>query len=227
MTIPTPQPAAAVIFLRDGSQSLEVLLVRRSEAMAVHGGSWVFPGGKVDAEDVFDDSSGELHSARAAAVREVREETGIHIAADALHPFSHWTTSTARSRRFSTWFFVASVGAETTVRVDGTEIVDHRWQSIDDVLSARERGEMVLPPAPFIALEVLRAFTGVDDLPGFVESHPVERFVPKIVPVAEGEVALYEGDAGYDALELQRPGARHRLYMLRSGWRYERSRDTA
>jgi hypothetical protein len=36
-------------------------------------------------------------------------------------------------------------------------------------------------------------------------------------------VILWHGDAGYEEGRPERPGARHRLFMARSGWRYERA----
>jgi hypothetical protein len=36
-------------------------------------------------------------------------------------------------------------------------------------------------------------------------------------------VAMYHGDAGYDTDDPSTPGDRHRLWMLESGWRYERT----
>lgn len=46
-----PVDAATVILLRDSAQGLEVLLLRRHQASKVLGGAYVFPGGKLDAED--------------------------------------------------------------------------------------------------------------------------------------------------------------------------------
>ena len=74
------RPAATVILARDGDRSVEVLLVRRAAELAFHGGSWVFPGGRVDPNDYAvcgaDDIEG---AARAAAVREAREEAGLDL----------------------------------------------------------------------------------------------------------------------------------------------------
>ncbi len=40
-----------------------------------------------------------------------------------------------------------------------------------------------------------------------------------------GPVAVWEGDAGYESGDLDRPGARHRLYMGRGAWRYDSVRS--
>ena len=46
-----PVDAASVLLLRDSDQGLQVLLLRRHQASQVLGGAYVFPGGKLDAED--------------------------------------------------------------------------------------------------------------------------------------------------------------------------------
>lgn len=43
-------PAATVLLLRNGESGVEVLMVRRNSKIAF-GGMWVFPGGRVDADD--------------------------------------------------------------------------------------------------------------------------------------------------------------------------------
>ena len=46
-----PLDAATVVMLRDGQDGLQVLLMRRHQASNVLGGVYVFPGGKLDAQD--------------------------------------------------------------------------------------------------------------------------------------------------------------------------------
>ncbi|HVE53352.1 MAG TPA: NUDIX hydrolase [Ramlibacter sp.] len=95
-------PAAAsatVVLLRDGVRGLEVFLLRRHAQSDVLAGAYVFPGGKLDAEDAgwaerLDRSPGQLHALLGepelspdqaaglfvAAIREVFEETGVLFA---------------------------------------------------------------------------------------------------------------------------------------------------
>lgn len=47
-----PLDAATVVMLRDGPAGLQVLLMRRHQASNVLGGVYVFPGGKLDPEDL-------------------------------------------------------------------------------------------------------------------------------------------------------------------------------
>ena len=95
----TPAPSASVVLLRDGPDDLEVLLLRRHSQSFVLGGAYVFPGGKVDADDVqrvesldrppadlpallgepelTPEQAGALY---VAAIRELFEEAGLLLA---------------------------------------------------------------------------------------------------------------------------------------------------
>jgi len=50
-----PRDAATVLLLRDADDGFEVYLVRRHQKSGFMGGAHVFPGGTVDAVDVFID----------------------------------------------------------------------------------------------------------------------------------------------------------------------------
>ena len=96
----TLTPASTAVLLRDGTEGLEVFLVRRHGDSAFMGGAHVFPGGRVDDADRM---SGEV-SARVgvapariadvdqaaalafyiAAVRETSEEVGVRLAIESL-----------------------------------------------------------------------------------------------------------------------------------------------
>jgi 8-oxo-dGTP pyrophosphatase MutT (NUDIX family) len=92
-------PSATVVLLRDHGGALEVFLLRRHSQSDVLGGAYVFPGGKLDREDVewadrLDRAPAELHALLGepelqpqeaagffvAAIREVFEETGVLFA---------------------------------------------------------------------------------------------------------------------------------------------------
>jgi 8-oxo-dGTP pyrophosphatase MutT (NUDIX family) len=51
--------AATVVLIRDASEGIEVLLARRNSKIYFAGGAWVFPGGRIDAEDHGTDFAGE------------------------------------------------------------------------------------------------------------------------------------------------------------------------
>jgi ribonuclease/clavin/mitogillin len=83
---PANQPAeAASVLLARGAHSPEVCLVRRGAALRFFGGFWAFPGGKLDPRDaaipvVSAGPEDGLSARRAAAARELFEETGVLIA---------------------------------------------------------------------------------------------------------------------------------------------------
>ncbi|RYX97998.1 MAG: NUDIX hydrolase [Comamonadaceae bacterium] len=96
-----PHPAATIIMLRDGTDGLEVYLMKRHAQSSAFGGAYVFPGGKVDAPDADANITGRLDQSLAAlhpslnepeldeptvaglyvaAIREVFEECGVLFA---------------------------------------------------------------------------------------------------------------------------------------------------
>ena len=46
-----PTPAASVLLIRDENKKIEVFMIKRS-MKTNFGGVWVFPGGKIDDEDI-------------------------------------------------------------------------------------------------------------------------------------------------------------------------------
>jgi 8-oxo-dGTP pyrophosphatase MutT (NUDIX family) len=97
MSVIATRPASTVVLLRPANP-FEVFLVRRSDSIAFMGGAHVFPGGRVDAADHFDDidsrSDGMSEAAtrmpdvpadvaiahHVAALRELFEEAGVLLA---------------------------------------------------------------------------------------------------------------------------------------------------
>ncbi len=225
-TPPSAVPAATVIVLRDADsrqKGIEVLLLRRNAKTAFHGGAWVFPGGHIDPEDYNPAAPDDmLAAARQAAVREAEEEAGLSLTTETLLYFSHWTTPLIRPKRFSTWFFVAQAGGDA-VQVDGMEISDHVWMRPHEALEARQAGEIELPPPTFVSLMKLSAFSTVKGALAYVSGREPDTFFPRLEKIEGGYCSLYLGDAGYEPSNVDEPGRRHRLWMLKSGWHYERT----
>ena len=75
------------------------------------------------------------------------DETGITLTPETLHPWSCWVTPVGETRRYRTWFFLASVPGDTRVEIESTEAFRSAWIAPDDALAAFERGEIqMLPP---------------------------------------------------------------------------------
>ena len=188
-----PRQAASVILLRGGSESLELLLVRRTPEARFMGGVWVFPGGAVDAEEGDGDGADRL-----AAVRELQEEASIELADPAeLVKFSRWITPAVVKTRFDTHFFLATLPEGQVAAIDGQECVDLGWFSPRAALDAHAREEILLVFPTIKHLEQLSEFATVEELLAHARGREVLPVEPRVV--VEGEVAriLLPGEEGY------------------------------
>ena len=193
--VTTPRLAATVILLRGGAAGLEVLLVRRTSEARFMAGAWVFPGGAVDAAD------GEGQAGlRAAAVREVGEEAGITLGADAeLVAFSNWITPAQVRIRYDTWFYLASMPAGQRPRIDGREIVDARWLAPADALAAAARDEMEIVFPTRAHLERVGRFATAEALLAHARGRAVAPVEPRVIGSGERARIVLPGEPGYDA----------------------------
>lgn len=214
-----PIPSATVVLLRDTLDGPQVLLLRRNSDIA-YGGSWVFPGGRIDPHEFDTAGTDALHAARLAAVRETAEEAGIAVAEADLVYFSHWTTPVIRPKRFSTWFFLAPVSA-SDVQIDGGEIHDFQWHTPASALAARREGQIELPPPTFVTLSQLQPFARVADALAHFAARPPLQIQPRVAMTEDAVVFLYEGDAGHATQDPTLPGPRHRLVQRRGAGEWE------
>lgn len=173
-SVPSPDPAASVLLLREATPGFEVLMVERN-ARGFFADLLVFPGGGVDACDVPHGLGrwDEL-AHRRAALRELAEETGILItesgtrpaptgkgtvfyeeireldvepATTALTLVSRWVTPEPAPRRFDTRFYLASCDESPRVILDTDELIGFDWVDPKDALRRYEAGAMnvILP----------------------------------------------------------------------------------
>jgi 8-oxo-dGTP pyrophosphatase MutT (NUDIX family) len=214
--------AATVVVLRSRGEGLETLMLRRNSKIAF-GGMWVFPGGRVDPEDARALPPDEdLEIARVAASREAFEETGLTIAPDRLVPLSHWTPPPIAPRRYLTWFFLASAPSDR-ITIDHGEIHEHAWMSPSAALDKRDAGEIELAPPTFVTLQVLARSSSASEAMERAQATVPERFETRIAVTESGPIALWHGDAGWEAIDAAAPGPRHRLALGNRVWSYERT----
>ena len=210
-------PAASTILVRRAKDGLETLLLKRSDELKHMPGLWVFPGGKVEVSDEGDD---DLDQARSGAARELQEEAGLSLPAEKLQPFSHWLTPVVVKRRFATWFFIAEVGSDEPVTVDGSEIVAHDWWRPGEAILAHHEGQLPITPPTLVSLHDLQ----VEDNPSLLLAQLGERapprFFPRVVRDGDQMAFLYEGDAAYESGDLSQQGAQNRALGARGIFRY-------
>jgi 8-oxo-dGTP pyrophosphatase MutT (NUDIX family) len=189
-----PRLAATVLLLRGGDDALEVLLVRRTPRARFMAGAWVFPGGAVDPGDGEDQPG-----LRAAARRELAEEAGIALPADAeLVAFSNWVTPARARIRFDTWFYLARMPDGQTAQVDGREIVEARWLSPGAALAAAARDELKIVFPTRKQLERLAGFGSVVAVLDHARGREIEPVEPRVLGSGEQARIVLPGEPGYD-----------------------------
>ena len=219
--IPEARPASTVVLLRETGQGLETLLLKRNKALLFAGGFWVFPGGSLDPEDMTQADGDEEQASRLAACREAQEECGQCPHPEDMILLSHWTTPEAEKKRFSTWIYAAPLRADDDVVIDGSEIHDHRWMTVSDALAEHRAGELAILPPTWVTLMSVGRYLNVGDFIEGERDRPVPQVLPVLCSHAGTMVALYRGDAGYDAADPDVPGARHRAQWTADGWDYQ------
>jgi 8-oxo-dGTP pyrophosphatase MutT (NUDIX family) len=206
--------ATCVVFRRAG-EGVEVLLLQRPSGGSF-AGAWVFPGGRIDESD-GSPSVSEAERARAAAVRETREECGLEIDPASLILISQWIPPVEAPRRFRTWFFIGEASSGE-VRVDGAEILDAIWISPAQAIAAHDAATLELAPPTWLTLKFLA------DRPDPAGGWEVEIFETHIHRGETGETYLvWSPDEKHIGSRPVQPGYHHRLNVSGRPWIYSRS----
>ena len=205
----TPRPAASLILLRRGGKhrqrGVELLLVRRSPEASFMPGVWVFPGGVVEADESVAPEAeaggatdGEELAHRACAVRELREEAGIELSADAeLLPWSRWITPEVVPVRFDTRFYVALAPPHSPPRPDGAETTEAAWISPREALDRHAAGELSLVFPTIKHLEALLPYSNAEEVLAAARGRRIEPILPRVVGEEEGRRVVLPGEPGY------------------------------
>lgn len=133
------RPAAAVLLWRAG----QVWLGQRGQTRFLPG-FWVFPGGGAEPEETF----------LQAAQRELREETGL-APGSSLRPLARAITPAYAPVRYDCRVFAWEVPEEAEPQVDGRELVQGRWLTIEQALTQRQLGELPMVPPTYAQLRRL------------------------------------------------------------------------
>lgn len=147
-----PIPAAAVAFVRDTEQGIEVYLSRRPAHFRYYPGAFVFPGGRFDPDD--DDI-------RATARREVCEEIGIEIDPQRLVPLRDIHTSAHAGPVYHMLTFAYPVEADFNTTLNAEEVEEEMWIAAGEALRRFE-----LPYQIRAAVFTIAQFRTIADLFG-------------------------------------------------------------
>ena len=153
MTKPNePIPAAAVAFVRDTDQGIEVYLSRRPSHFRYYPGAFVFPGGRLDPDD---------SDIRATARREVQEEIGVEIDTRLLVPLRNIHTSAHAGPVYHMLTFAYPAGLDFNTKLNIEEVEEEMWIGAREALARFE-----LPYQIRAAVFTIAQFSTVADLLG-------------------------------------------------------------
>ena len=209
----TVKPASTIMLARDKEGQLEILLLKRNKALKFAAGFWVFPGGKIEADEI-EQSSTDLEAAKIAAIRETKEEANLDIETDDLVFFSHWTTPVIEPRRYATWFFFAAINQDLSeVTIDDSEIKEHVWLPPQVALDQLQEGKLTMMPPTIVSLQLIRKCkTTAEAKAKLQEEEPI--FILPVLKLINGKmVCMYKGDAGYESANPDKEGSRHRMIL--------------
>lgn len=224
-----PIDAATVILLRDQNNELQTLLLCRANSRTVMNNAWVFPGGKVDSEDLQHAANiqGELSAPATdllnepdldkplanalfyTACRETQEETGVTLQPAQLQTWSRWVTPNEPSmmkKRFDARFFVAALPHGQTAAHDGTEATDSQWITPGKALQHYQELKIVLAPPQIMSLIALSTFTNVAECLKHASQTPAYSIKPQVIKTDDSRTLIYPGDPEHSETIQQMPG---------------------
>ncbi len=232
-----PRDASTVVLLRDGSQGVETLMLRRALTMKFAPGMHVFPGGRVDEADYrrvveFAGDDAERLATRAStdspgiaalyscAVRETIEEVDVDLAPvdehgalviqTALMPLiDHWVTPEVESWRYDVRFFAAAVPEGTDARLVTTEADRAAWLTPAAALEEFGAGRLPMLPPTEAVLRYLGEFATVADVLIGAAQRPVVPLLPRRLVEADGQARWVMVNARTDEILVADARAPH------------------
>jgi 8-oxo-dGTP pyrophosphatase MutT (NUDIX family) len=145
-----PIPAAAVAFVRDSPQGIEVYLSRRPAHFRYYPGAFVFPGGRRDVDDI---------DIKATAAREVFEEIGIEIDCARLVPLRDINTSAHAGPVYHMITFAYPIEGEFSTTPNAEEVEEEMWIAAHEAVRRLE-----LPYQITAAVHTIAQFASVAEL---------------------------------------------------------------
>ena len=184
-----PRPAATVVVARDGRDGPDILVLERHAGSRFAPGFLVFPGGVEEPGDAalargWFGTEDEV--ARACALRELYEETGLLATAEGLlslrpdrpleqvtfppppasmlHEMARWVAPEFLATRFDARFFALAAPPDAVATPDGVEIERAWWTSAAAVLESAGEGHASLMWPTLKTLQALTECQSVEDV---------------------------------------------------------------
>ena len=164
--------------------------------MAFAASAYVFPGGRLDPEDLelgahLDDEAfdfatlalrlstdeQEARGLLVCAARELEEEAGVVVDPHSLVVIDHWVTPEWEPLRYDVRFFVARLPEGQDPQPRGTEAVGARWLAPAEAMREADAGEILLMAPTRAALEHLIEHSGIEAL---IDAAHARQIVPRM-----------------------------------------------
>ena len=220
------RPAATVLLVRDGPEGLQVFMVVRHHKIDFASGALVFPGGKVEDEDISLAGGDTELASRLAAIRETFEECGVMLASPsaggastaaaqgasfrelldardwrtalaALTPFAHWITPPILPKRFDTRFYIVAAPPDQAAAHDGGEAVDSVWIEPARALAEAAEGRRTLVLATRLNLELLGQSASAAEAIAAASARRIVTVEPRATKTETGYRLTIPLEAGY------------------------------
>ncbi|TFD61590.1 NUDIX hydrolase [Cryobacterium suzukii] len=165
----------------------------------------------------------EQLAARRAAVREVREETGLEVMPEALVATAVWVPPRSVPKRLRTWFYLTTAPPGTIVLAED-EVIDYAWLRPAEALERHASALMTLVAPTWVTLHGLQGYGAVADIVASAGQRPLAHYETRLGASERGPALFWAGDVAFadDALAEQ-AGGRHRLEIGRMPWVYSLS----
>ncbi|WP_260482211.1 NUDIX hydrolase [Sphingomicrobium flavum] len=196
------RPAATLILMREGEGAPQMLMVRRTRAMAFAAGAWVWPGGRVDKADELAAAAQAHEDAafRIAAIRETHEEVGIDLGddLDQLTPFARWLPNFNVERRFDTLFYLARAPEGAAIaKLQQGEIAEACWTSASAMLERIEAGDATAIFPTKRNLERLAQYASIAEALDDAARYPIAPITPWVEQRGGEDHVVIADDIGY------------------------------
>lgn len=145
------------------------------------------------AASVVEDTTGEDWEAdrvalesRELSMTDFLNRRGLVLRTDLLGVWDAWLTPIFEPKRYSTWFFVASLPLGQVTRDVSTESSSVEWIPARVAASQADAGELALMPPTYLTSMEVGSLSSPDEVLSVAASRSVEMFTPSVEPLGDG-----------------------------------------
>lgn len=145
------------------------------------------------ASDVVADTTGDDWEAdrvalesRSLSMTDFLNRRGLVLRTDLLGVWDAWLTPIFEPKRYSTWFFVASLPLGQVTRDVSTESSSVTWLPARVAADQADAGELALMPPTYLTSMEVGSLSSPEEVLEVAASRSVEMFTPSVEPLEDG-----------------------------------------